>query len=358
MKVGLCGLTGGGRSATFAALTVGAHVASSHAGPLGEIAQSAVKVPDDRLDKLTGIFASKKTTHATIDLIDLPGLGHGQLPKGHNPQIVAEARKQDMLLVVVRDFDDPGNPHALGSVNAARDLNSVLEEFQLADLSMIENRLPRIDETMQKRPQDRDTLMVEKTALEKAKAAIESNTTLELPELPEAERKVIEGYTMLCFKPMAVVRNIGEDAVQTMNELPPLETGLPVVVLCARLEAELSQLDDEEREAFMEDYGVTELSRERVIRAIYDGSSLLTFFTAGEKESRAWPLERGRTALEAADNIHSDIARGFIRAEVYHYDDIVELGSEKAIKAAGKFRLEGKEYVVREGDVIYFRFSV
>lgn len=356
MNVGLVGLSGSGRSSVFGALAVGAKIASHHAGPLGEIHQAAVDVPDARLQVLSDLHKSKKITHTRINLVDLPGLGCGQLPKGQNPQIIAAARQQDMLLAVIRDFENPGNPHPLGSVDAARDLRLLLEEFQLADLTVIENRLEKLEETLKKPTPERDQQLQEKAAIEKCKAALEETGSAATAELTPEEQLRVSGFRFLTRKPLAVIRNVGEDQVGT--EADRLDEGFPQETLCASIEAELAQLDDEERGEFMADYGIEEFSQQRIIRTLYDASNLITFFTAGETESRAWPLKQGLTALEAAGKIHTDIARGFIRAEVYRYEDLVELGSEKAVKDAGKFRLEGKEYVILEGDVVFFRFSV
>jgi GTP-binding protein YchF len=348
MKVGLTGFTGAGKTTVFNALT-GLHADTTGAGDRANL--GVIKVPDVRVDRLAAVFHPKKTTYAEVSFIDFP-------PPRAAPQkravltadTIAQLRDADALVEVVRGFPDVmGEP-----ATPAADLEGFGSELLLADLAVVEKRLERL---RKEKGQER-----EKALLDRVRAWLEAGTPLRTMALAAEERSQLAGFAFLTLRPLLVVLNVAEsDAAAPL----PAEVaaraaaeGAEAIVLSAKVEAELGELDDADRAAFLADLGLAESARDRFIRASYHLLDLISFLTAGEDECRAWPIRRGTTAVKAAGRIHSDIERGFIRAEVTHVDDFLRLGSDARCREAGKLRLEGKDYVVQDGDIVHFRFAV
>jgi len=310
-----------------------------------EVHLGVIKVPDARVDKLSQIFKPKKTTYAEIRFTDFPASQTEDDLKGNN-SLVTQMREVDAMALVLRNFEPGADP--------IRELNDLLTEMILADLTVVENRRMRLKKE-KARPQ-------EEALLERCVAALESEKSLRNLEFSADEENTLSGFGFLSRKPALALFNQADDkAGQSLpaayqDELKRRELeGLP---LAGKVEMEVAQLDEGDRAAFLKEIGIQEPARERFIRASYRLMDLISFLTAGEDEVRAWTIPQGTVARKAAGKIHSDIERGFIRAEVIAYEDFIALGSETKCKEAGKLRLEGKDYVVQDGDIIHFRFAV
>jgi ribosome-binding ATPase len=346
MKVGLVGFAGSGKTTVFNTLT-GMHVP---VGFGGEVHLGTVKVPDRRIDELTKIFKPKKTTFAEIVFSDIPG-EHGAEKKGLSRKGLVKIREQDVLCLVLRAFANPaleGKPDPMG------ELEAFLSECLLADLEMVERRLDRA--LKEKLPP------LEVEAFKLMKQTLESE--LPLRALPESvlHRDFLKGYAMLTDRPLLVVLNRTED--EASQPLPPAmaaklaQQHAEGLVLSASVEAEIAAMDAADQQAFLDDLGLKEPAKERFVRTAYHLLDLISFFTVGEDEVRAWPIRRGTKARQAAGKIHSDLERGFIRAEVMAYEEFVKHGSEHAMREVGKLLLEGKDYEVKDGDILSIRFNV
>ena len=356
MKVALIGLMQSGKSTILSA------VSGKEPAMMGstDIHEQMVPVPDDRLDWLTELYEPKKTVYATVDCMDMPGISftddHGRAAAR---KFFNEARMADMFVVVVRAFENPSVAAYRGSVNPARDLEELKTEMLLADLELVTTRIERLEKSVHKPTK---TQAREKAELElqlKLQDAIESEKPISSVIENDLQMDLIKPLNFLTLKPMMVVVNIGEDQLETKIDLGTgVDENTEVVQVCASLESELAQLDAESRVEFMSDMGLTEPASKKFVQSCYSTLGLISFLTVGKDEVRAWPIEKGTSALDAAGKIHSDIKRGFIRAETMAYADLQELGDEKAVKAAGKMRLEGKTYTVQDGDIINFRFNV
>lgn len=356
MKVGLIGLLQSGKS------TLLASVSGKGIPPVGitAIEEAIVPVPDERLDWLTELYQPKKTTWATIDCLDVPGFSftddHGRAAAR---RLINQIRTVDMLVLVVRAFEDPSVPAYGNRVDAQADLSELLTELLLADLELISTRIDKLEKQVHKptktQAQDKAELALQK----KLQAAIEAEKPISTAIDTDTEREMIKSLGFLTQKPMAVAVNIGEDQLgQSFDFSGVMDASVPVVTICAKIEHELAQLDTDSRVEFMADLGITELAAGPFVRGCYAALGLISFLTTGSDEVRAWPIRQGTIAHEAAGKIHSDIKRGFIRAETFGFADLKAHGSEKELKAAGKIRLEGKEYEVQDGDIINFRFNV
>jgi GTP-binding protein YchF len=346
MKVGLTGFPGTGKTTVFNALT------GLQAQDSGGVNLGVIKVPDARVDKLAEIWSPKKTTYAEVTFVDFPPARTGRTERRAvlDAATVAQLRDADALVEVVRGFPDlAGEPPV-----TAADIEAFAAELVLADLAVIEKRLERL---RKEKGNER-----EKALLERLVPALEAGTPLRKAPLAPEERALLAGFAFLSLRPLLIVVNVPEAEAAAPVPAAVAERaaaeGAEVLALSARLEGEIAQLDAADREAFLRDLGLTEGARARFIRASYALLDLISFLTAGEDECRAWPIRRGTTAVKAAGRIHSDIERGFIRAEVVAFDDFVRLGSEAKCREAGKLRLEGKEYVVKDGDIVHFRFAV
>lgn len=358
MKLALIGLPMSGKTTIFNALTGREDTGIAGAPGKLDVQLAVVDVPDPRVDALSEFYHPKKTTYAQVTYADVGGLGKGISADGGLPGPFRNQLSQmDGFLHVIRVFEDKNVPHPEDSIDPQRDLDIIDSEFLLTDLITVENRMEKLNEDL-KRGKDRATNQRELALFEKLHAALEEETPLRDVELTDAEKQGLRGYGFLTLKPKLVLLNMGEE-MRDPNELVTVEgnkTG--VAAIQGQIEAEISQLDAEEAEVFLEEYGIEEPTRARIIRESYSLLDTLTFFTSGEDEVKAWRTHIGATAPEAAGAIHSDLQRGFIRAEIIPWDVLLELGGEAAARQAGKLRLEGKNYIVQEGDVMNVRFAV
>lgn len=364
MQVGIVGLPTCGKTTVFNALT-GAHAETNLAGfGKRDPNRGVVHVPDPRLDTLSAMYKPKKTTPATIDLTDVAGLSKGSSQDaGFTGEFLGHLREMEALVIVVRVFESATVPHPEITVDAVRDFKTVMAEICLADMGIIEKRLERIAKDVQRVTDMKKELEAEQASLSRFLEALEDGRTiLSTDPTPEEIRLYIRSYGLLSGKTILVLANVGDltHAAETerLEALKTAASGLELVVMNPQLEADLADLPPEEHGEYFEASGLLGSAKGDVIRACYSALGQMSFLTAGEPEVRAWTVGIDTPAPEAAGKIHSDIQRGFIRAEVIAYDDLVELGSEQAAKKAGKYRLEGRDYLVQDGDVILFRFSV
>ncbi|MEE9276365.1 MAG: DUF933 domain-containing protein [bacterium] len=357
MKIGIVGLPASGKTTLFNALTGGAARTGGY-GP-AQVHVGVAKVADPRVDGLAAVFRPKKTVYATVDFADVPALEGSESGRAQAEAIHPALEGADALLLVVRGFADPGVPHPRQSVTPARDLEDGRLELILRDLSVVENRVERLEKSVLKKKDPEEE--AELALLRRVEAALGEGAPVSAQGLSAEESLRLRGFGFLSAKPLLVVVNVGEEQA---GEAPaalgvePAEGEEPPVVLCARLEEELAELPDEEMADFLSDYGLESPARERVIRASFSLLDLRSFLTVGEDEVRAWTIRGGTRALRAAGVIHSDLERGFIRAEVISYESFMEAGSMAAARDRGTLRLEGKEYEVRDGDIFRVRFNV
>ena len=366
MQIAIVGLAGSGKTTVFNTLTRG-HAETGGYGGL-QLNVGVVKVPDERLARLATIFRPKKVVQADVTYVDLPAppsssegrVGTEELP----PEHLARLRDSDALLHVVRAWDDPALPHPSGSVEPRRDIEQLDLEFILADLAMADRRLERLKGSGRHgTAAERETNEREEVILRRLKEALEAGRPIRDEPLAPEEEKAIRGFRFLTQKPVLVLLNVGESDLPRAAELAA-EIGTEyrhqhamVDALSARIEMELGELEPDEAAVFMDELGLRESSLDRVIALSYRLLGLVSFLTAGPDEVRAWPIPDGATAVDAAGTIHSDLARGFIRAETVAYEDLLSLGSMADARKAGKLRSEGKTYRVRDGDVLEVLFS-
>lgn len=360
MKIAIIGLANSGKTTVFNALTRGTAETAAYTSGQLEPNLATVKVPDARLAVLARMFNPKKVTPADVQYVDVGGLSSGARQSGGlPPALLNYISGADALLHVVRAFEDETVPHPEGSVDPARDVASVDLELIFSDLGIIERRLGRLNAEIGKLPaKDRELRIAERDLLLRLQGALEAERPIRDVDLSDEEERLLRGYQFLSAKPLLLVLNIGEDQITNPPNFAYPHRRSDVVALCGKVEAELAQLDDEDARAFMEDLGISVAARDRVITASYQLLGLISFLTAGPDEVRAWTIRRGTPAVEAAGVIHTDIQRGFIRAEVVAYDDLVRAGGMNEAKRAGLVRLEGKQYVVKDGDVCHFLFNV
>jgi ribosome-binding ATPase len=366
MQIAIVGLAGAGKTTVFNTLTRG-HAETGGYGGL-QLNVGNVKVPDPRLDRLAEVFKPKKIVHADVTYVDLPAppkstegrVGTEELPAEH----LARLREADALIHVVRAWDDPAHPHPDGSVDPARDLEQLDLEFMLSDLSMVDRRLERLRGSGRHgTPAERESNEREEAILTRLKPALEAGRPIRDESLDPDEEKVLRGFRFLTHKPVLVLLNVGEADLPRAGALVDgIAAGYEhrhaiVDALSARIEMELGELEPDEAAAFMEELGLTESSLDRVIALSYRLVGLISFLTAGPDEVRAWPIPDGSSAVEAAGAIHTDLARGFIRAETIPYEELLAAGSIPEAKRHGKVRSEGKTYRVQDGDVIEILFS-
>ena len=369
MKVGIVGLPQVGKTTIFSLLTQG-RVDTSSWGNAREAHIGIADVPDPRLDRLAEVVNPEKTTYATVEYVDLPGLATGEgkaALEGQSKDMSSylnNLKNVDALLHVVRGFDDPSLPHIEGSVDPLRDIGLFELELIFSDLAIVEKRLERLAKDLKKMKMPE--LELENDLLLRFKAALESEQPLREISLTPDEAKRVRGFTFLSAKPILLVINVGDgdaEKIDNVVEAFKLEkqSGMPnvgITAVCGKIESEIASLAPEEAAEFMADYNLPGNALDRIINKSYDLLGVFSFYTAGEPEARAWTIPRGTAAAQAAGVIHSDIEKGFIKAEVVSYDDMITLGTFAAAKSKGVLRLEGKEYRVREGDVILFRFNV
>jgi GTP-binding protein YchF len=369
MKIGIVGLPKVGKTTIFRLLTQDRVDTSSWGG--GRNAHIGIAyVPDARLDRLAELINPKKTTYATVEYVDLPGLSRGEgraTLQGRDKEMatyLSSLKNTDALLHVVRGFDDPNLAHVEGSVNPLRDIDLFEMEMIFSDLAVVERRLERLAKDLKKIKSPE--LEMESEVLQRCKIALENEQPLRELELTPEEDKRIRGFTFLTAKPILLLINIGDqDASQISSVVDNLglqkqasRRNVGIAAVCGKIELEIAALPPEDARMFMEDFGISENALDRIIQKSYDLLGVLSFYTVAEPEARAWTIPRNTTAVQAAGFVHTDMEKGFIKAEVISFQDMIELGSYQAAKSKGVLRLEGKEYRVQEGDIILFRFNL
>ncbi|MGA9884706.1 MAG: redox-regulated ATPase YchF [Candidatus Acidiferrales bacterium] len=357
MQTGIIGLPQVGKTSLFRILTR-ARVDARSAPNQAHV--GIARVPDERVVKLAEIFKPKKITYATIEYVDIGGI---QKDREKNSASLVPLREADALAHVVRLFENPAVPHEGGSLDAMRDIESVEIELMLYDLEQTTKRIERVEKDLKKK---KETLLeAELQVLQRCRAALEAETPLRELEFKPEEQKMLTGFLFLTRKPMLYVLNLGDEEASDVDravekyhlEKLASKPQTAVVPFCGKIEAELAELDDAEAAEMMSAYGLKESGRDRLIQSSYRLLGLISFLTCGEPECRAWTIERGMTAQKAAGAIHSDIEKNFIKAEVVFWEDLLAAGSFAVARERGQFRLEGKEYIVKDGDVILFRHS-
>lgn len=362
MKIGICGLPFSGKTTLFNALT-GSMVDTSFASGKKEAHYAIIKVPDERLDRLAEILQPPKKIPATVEYIDLTGLsGDEQKKGGFSDYFLGQIRTVDAVLVIVRNFHNDNVPHPLNTVDPERDLKLVESEFILGDLSIIENRISRLERQMRANKTDQDVR--EREILLKLKKSLEDENPLRNIAVSTDDEHLIRGYQFLTCKPYILVINIDENDMSQADEIAEKyghwtsEQNVVVLPISARIEMEIRQLPEDEAVLFRDDLGLTALAMERLIKTSYDLLGLLSFFTFNEEELRAWTIRQNTHAPQAAGAVHTDMEKGFIRAEVVHFDDFFVRKSMAKCRDDGVLHVEGKDYIVQDGDIIHFRFAV
>jgi GTP-binding protein YchF len=352
MKLGIIGLPQSGKTTIFNAITRGNTPTTASAGRI-EIHNAVVDVPDPRVTKLSGMFKPKKTIYAKVTYADIAGLEAGSAKSGISGQLLNQLNQMDGLLLVVRCFTDENVMHPNGSIDPKRDAESMLGELLLNDLIAVERKLERLVEERKKGGTDKVLNERQTILFTRLLGALNESTPLRKLEFNADENKELASFGLLTRKPVLTVFNMGEG-----QSAPQMDQDHPNVALMGKLEMEIAQLSPEDAAVFMEEYGIKELSLSRMINLSYDLLHVQSFFTVGEDEVRAWETHRGATAQESAGEIHTDLQRGFVRAEVVAFEDLISLGSMNEARAKGKLRLEGKEYLVKDGDIVHIRSSL
>ncbi len=359
MKIGLIGLQKSGKSTIFTALTgIEVEISAYSTGKV-EPNLGMVKVMDERITKLSEMYQPKKTIYATIEFIDFAGLsGKSQGGEIFSGSSISLIKNTDALALVVRNFDDETVNEMLGKPNPLSDVETVESELILSDLIIAEKRLEKI-ELNKKRGIKTTAQNIEESALNKILEHLNNDKPIRTLKLSDDEEKQIRGFQFITQKPLMIILNSDENNFGANTELlNKLKENYQTEEFAGKFEMELASMEEEDAKAFMEDMNITESARDRLTKAAYALLGYISFFTVGKDEVRAWTITKGSNAVEAAGKIHSDLARGFIRAETFSYDDLIKYGSEKILKEKGLFRLEGKEYIVQDGDILNIRFSV
>lgn len=356
MQIGIIGLPNSGKTTIYNALTRSDSETEAFSSGLVEVNTAVVEVPDPRVDDMSALFKPKKTTYAQVIYNDIAGFGKGAAKSGIAGPLLNAIAANDALMLVVRAFEDENVSHPDDSVDPARDLEAMETEMILNDMTIIERRLERLAATKHRgTPEDRKKLEYEDGVMHELMAVLEEETPLRDVELSEDDQKMLAGFGFLSMKPILRVINAGDDADEAAyTDLLDERT----LVLRGQVEAEIAQMDPEEATEFLADFGIEEPGLNRAIALCYSMMGLQSFFTVGEDEVRAWTGSVGMTAPRAAGVIHTDLQRGFIRAETFTYDDLMVAGSMAELRKQGKLRLEGKEYIVQDGDIMNIRFNI
>lgn len=364
LTAGIVGLPNVGKSTLFNAITKAGAVAANYPFATIDPNVGIVEVPDERLNKLTELVEPKKTIPTAFEFTDIAGIVKGASKgEGLGNKFLANIREVDAITQVVRAFDDDNVTHVSGNVNPIEDIEVINMELILADLESVEKRLPRVEKMTKQKDKE---AMAEYAVLTRIKEGLEEGQPVRALEFSKEEQDAVKYFHLLTEKPMLYVANVSEDDLMDLSANEHLavikeyaeKEGSEVIVISAKVEEEIAALDDDETEMFLEELGLEESGLDKLVRASYDLLGLATYFTAGVQEVRAWTFKKGMTAPECAGIIHTDFQKGFIRAETVAYDDLVAAGSELKAKEAGKVRLEGKEYIMKDGDVVHFRFNV
>lgn len=364
LKAGIVGLPNVGKSTLFNAITKQNILAANYPFATIEPNVGVVFVPDKRIDYLKGLYNPPSVVPTTFEFTDIAGLVQGASSgEGLGNKFLSHIREVDAIIEVVRCFDDSNITHVTGNTDPVRDIEIINIELILADLEIITNRIGRIEKKAET-TKDKEA-MTELTLLRKCKDSLEQNKPLRRLELDKDEKKIIKNFNFLTLKPLIYVANVDDEAIvvgendytKKVKEYAANDDA-GVITMCAKLESDLAGLEDDERTEFLTSCGISDSGLDQLIFAAYDLLGLSTFFTVGTDEVRAWTFKKGMKAPECAGIIHNDFERGFIKAEVMSYDDLKTLGDEKKVKEAGKLRIEGKEYIMQDGDICYFRFNV
>lgn len=364
LEVGIVGLPNVGKSTLFNAITKAGAEAANYPFCTIEPNVGVVAVPDARLAVLTKMYNSKKTTPASVRFVDIAGLVKGASKgEGLGNKFLEHIRQVDAIAHVVRCFEDENVTHVANTIDPLRDIDTIQTELCLADLDIVDKRLERLTRVLKSGNKD---AKVENEILQRIKAALDNTKPARSVDLTADELYMIRETNLLTLKPTLYVANVSEEEAADASDNPHVakvvelakNEGAEVVIICAKVESEIAELDDDEAKEFLADIGLESSGLDRLIKAAFDLLGLMTFLTAGSDECRAWTIVKGTSAVKAAGKIHSDIERGFIRAEIVNYDDLVKLGSVASARDKGLVRLEGKDYVMRDGDVTYFRFNV
>jgi len=355
LKVALVGLTQSGKSTLLSAIS-GKNISIGSVN----IEEAVVPVPDERLDWLTKLYKPKKTTPGTIDCLDIPGFDFtSDSGRAAARRLINQIRTVDLIVLVVRAFENPSVAAYRNTVDPTRDIEEFKTELLLSDLELVTTRIERLEKQIHKPTKTQGKDKAELELQKKLQETIEAEKPISTAISNETELEIIKSLGFLTLKPMIAAVNVDDNQLDKEFDFSKLlDKSVPVIKISAQLEKELVELDAESKAEFMSDLGLTESAVSKFVNSCYETLGMISFLTSGPDEVRAWPIKKGTTALFAAGKIHSDIQRGFIRAETIAYNDMKELGDEKAVKAAGKAKLEGKEYVVKDGDIINFRFNV
>ncbi|MFO7697619.1 MAG: redox-regulated ATPase YchF [Anaerolineae bacterium] len=361
MQIALIGLPQSGKTTLATAVSHGHSETSGGRRGRVEVKSAMVDVPDGRVDRLTGMFHPRRTVYAQVRIDDITGVSRGSAQQsGFDAQVLDALSRADALMLVVRAFEDDSVPHPEITIDPVRDIEIINLELIMSDLTVVEHRIERIEAQMLKTRADaRDKLAEELALMRRLMEALSRSQAIRSVELTPEEEVFLRSFQFLTAKPAMVVLNLGESAPPfDAQDWPGLPEGDPVLGIRGALEQEIAELPTEERTEFLESYGIDEPGLNLLLRECYALLGLMSFFTVGEDEVRAWTVDRGASAVEAAGVIHTDLARGFIRAEVISYEDMLACETLAEARKRGKLRLEGKEYVVQDGDILNIRFNI